>query len=122
MGSEMCIRDSDYVARALEVSKYGVAIFAKTDFLHGVSRFDKILRDNPPVIYAPFVEAIGLSENISDTKGVHKRNYAWFVWLKGVTQPTRMWPIEPCKELLERNYDSEINTLMPVTSLERDDG
>ena len=109
----------DYVSRALDVAQHGVAIFAKTDFLHGVQRHERIFNANVPIIYAPFVEAIGLSEINSPDKKVHKRNYAWFIWLKGVRQATRLFPIAPCQDELTREYDNEINKLMPVFRLRK---
>lgn len=95
----------EFVLRALNVARIGVAIFARTVFLESVGRYTRIFRDCPPSRFAQFVERVPLVKGRLDIKATTATGYAWIVWLKPFNhQPKLMW-VPPCRKQLERLSD-----------------
>lgn len=96
----------EFVLRSLEVASRGVAILARTNFLESVGRYERIFKERPPTVVAPFVERVPMVRGRCDPEASTATSYAWFVWRIGATDPfTRLHWIPPCRRELERDGD-----------------
>ena len=48
----------EFTLRALEFASEGVAMLVRTQWIEGVGRYEKLFRERPPTVYAPFVERV----------------------------------------------------------------
>ena len=73
-----------FVLKALELAQPGakIAIFLRTLFLEGQSRYKQIFKNNPPKTIYVFSKRYGCSEEDKFPKP-SAVSYAWFVWEKG---------------------------------------
>lgn len=95
----------EFVMRALQVARSGVAILARTVFLESVGRYKGIFLTTPPSKFAQFVERVPMVKGRLDGKATTATGYAWLVWEKKiVTEPRLMW-VPPCRKRLERAND-----------------
>jgi hypothetical protein len=95
----------EFVMRALQVARSGVAILARTVFLESVGRYKGIFLTTPPSKFAQFVERVPMVKGRLDGKATTATGYAWLVWEKEiVTEPRLMW-VPPCRKRLERAND-----------------
>lgn len=95
----------EFVIRALDIARRGVAILARSVFLESVGRYRGIFRECPPSKFAQFVERVPMVKGRLDMKATTATGYAWMVWEKGAThQPRLMW-VPPCRKQLERRSD-----------------
>lgn|SRR5262249_40400294 len=96
----------DFVLRALNIARCGVAILARTVFLESVGRYEGIFRNTPPTKFAQFTERVPMVKGRLDMKATTATGYAWFVWEKDdlSEMPRLMW-IPPCRRKLERRND-----------------
>jgi hypothetical protein len=123
------VRAVEFVERALEQSREGVAIFQRTAFLEGQERFEILLDRNPPSHVFQFVERVTIfqgrimdpDETYFDTRtGKHRKpstmaSYAWFVWRKRrvFDDPTLHW-IRPCRHRFTRPGDYAVVGNIPA--------
>lgn len=95
----------EFVLRSLQVARHGVAILARTVFLESSGRYREIFSEQPPAIFAQFVERVPMVKGRLDNKATTATGYAWFVWYKNNTShPALRW-IPPCRRDLERAGD-----------------
>ena len=95
----------EFVLRALQVAKHGVAILARTVFLESSGRYNRIFRERPPSKFAQFVERVPMVKGRLDKNASTATGYAWLVWEKDRTVlPTLMW-VPPCRKQLEKLSD-----------------
>lgn len=96
----------EFVHRALDVARVGVAILARTVFLESIGRYETIFRHNPPSVFAQFSERVPMVKGRVDQRASTATGYAWFVWNKAEdrSSPRLAW-IPPCRKLLERPRD-----------------
>lgn len=75
---------ADFVVKSLEVVGEGhkVAMFLRTAFLEGQSRYGRIYKENPPKTVYVFSKRQVCSKIDDFTEG-SAVSYAWFVWEKG---------------------------------------
>lgn len=95
----------EFVLRALDVARHGVAILARTVFLESAGRYSAIFRDLPPTKFAQFVERVPMVKGRLDEKASTATGYAWLVWEKGVGGAPRLMWVPPCRRALERTGD-----------------
>jgi hypothetical protein len=96
----------EFTLRGLELATAGVAMLVRTQWIEGAGRYEKLFRDRPPALYAPFVERVPMVKGRWDPDASTATSYAWFVWLKGVLGPTRVFWIPPtCRKGLARPDD-----------------
>lgn len=95
----------DFVLRALQVARRGVAILARTVFLESAGRYEAIFRDTPPTKFAQFVERVPMVKGRLDEKASTATGYAWLVWEKDADYTSRLMWVPPCRRLLERKGD-----------------
>lgn len=96
----------EFVLRALDIAREGVAIFARSVFIESIGRYRNIFERTPPSKFAQFTERVPLVKGRVDPKAVTATSYAWLVWEKRVGNewPRLMW-IPPCRRSLERKGD-----------------
>lgn len=107
-----------FIDRALECARVGVAVFVRSAFAEGVGRYKRLFRDRPETFFLPFTERVILWKGLCldpdvpvyrpDTGRLEKPSsataYAWFVWIKdGPTGLMRRIP--PCRSRLQRPGD-----------------
>lgn len=96
----------EFVFRAMDIAKCGVAILARTVFLESVGRYDSLFRENPPSVFAQFSERVPMIKGRVDPKASTATGYAWFVWIKnGTREPPRLAWVPPCRRALELASD-----------------
>lgn len=60
-----------------------VAFLLRTQWLEGEDRYQSLLRDRPPTLYAPYVERVPMLRGRWDPDASTATAYAWFVWVEG---------------------------------------
>jgi hypothetical protein len=102
-------RAEEFVLRALESARKGVAVLARSVFLESVGRYQTIFRDIPPTKFAQFSERVPMVKGRLDKKASTATGYAWLVWETGNERPLfpRLMWVPPCRKKLERAGDYE---------------
>lgn len=101
----------DFVFKALEASRSGVALIVRTAFLEGVGRYDRLFSQAPPSDILQFSERVVMHRGRLSPDGSTATAYAWLVWRKDFIRCFRVHPgpkfrwIGPCRRLLERDGD-----------------
>lgn len=95
----------EFVLRALNIVRYGVAILARTVFLESAGRYARIFHDKPPTKFAQFVERVPMVKGRLDGTASTATGYAWFVWERGTGGSPRLMWVPPCRKSLERETD-----------------
>lgn len=72
----------DFTLRALEWANVGVAMLARTSWIESKDRYERLFRDRPPTIFAPFVERVPMVKGCWDPAASTATSYSWFVWNK----------------------------------------
>ena len=86
----------EFTLRALELAITGVAMLVRTQWIEGVGRYEKLFRDRPPTVYAPFVERVPMVKGRWDPDAATATSYAWFVWCSSTApSPPRIFWIPP---------------------------
>jgi hypothetical protein len=94
-----------FVLRAFNIARRGVAILARTVFLESVGRYEGIFRAMPPSKFAQFVERVPMVRGRLDGKATTATGYAWLVWEKEAAITPRLMWVPPCRKRLERAED-----------------
>ncbi|MDA9543964.1 methyltransferase [Bradyrhizobium sp. CCBAU 45321] len=95
----------EFVLRALNVARQGVAILARTVFLESSGRYETIFSKRPPTAFAQFVERVPMVKGRVDRKASTATGYAWLVWDKRRSGPPLLQWVPPCRKTLEREDD-----------------
>lgn len=91
--------------RAFDVARCGVAMLVRTVFIESVGRYNRLFLNDPPSIFAQFVERVPMVKGRLDQRASTATGYAWLVWEHGARdQPKLVW-IPPCRRDLERHTD-----------------
>jgi len=85
----------EFTLRALDLATEGVAMLVRAQWIEGVGRYDNLFRDRPPSLYAPFVERVPMVKGRWDPGATTATSYAWFVWGKALSGPSRVIWIPP---------------------------
>lgn len=96
-----------FIARALELSRIGVAVFVRSAFLEGVGRYDRLFRTTPPTDVLQFAERVVLHKGRLAPEGSTATAYCWLVWQKDREDApcaALSW-IAPCRKQLESAGD-----------------
>jgi hypothetical protein len=95
----------EFVQRAFDVARCGVAVLVRTVFLESVGRYNRLFLNTPPSKFAQFVERVPMVKGRLDQKATTATGYAWLVWEHSVRgEPQLVW-IPPCRKALEREND-----------------
>jgi hypothetical protein len=84
---------NDFVITSLKHARNKVAMLMRLAFLEGQERYHTIFKTNPPARVWVFCERITMYKKYAEEKkGSGTTAYAWFVWQKGYSGPTKiMW-------------------------------
>lgn len=95
-----------FLERALETSRDGVALLVRSAFLEGAERHRTLFRPRPPRLILQFTERVVMHKGKLAPKGSSATAYSWVVWTKptGNTATQFDW-IAPCRRRLERPGD-----------------
>jgi hypothetical protein len=100
----------EFVLRSLTAARWGVAIIARTVFLEGRGRYERLYQPHPPSKLLQFTERVPMVKGRLDSEASTATSYAWLIWRTDrlVKHTTCDW-IPPCRERLERSgdYDGE---------------
>jgi hypothetical protein len=97
----------EFIDKALKVSRLGVAMLTRSNFIESIGRYNNIFSVNAPHIVAQFSERLPLVKGRIDRKASTATSYSWLVWFKGRKlrgSSTLIW-IPPCRKELERDND-----------------
>ncbi|GEL42847.1 MULTISPECIES: N-6 DNA methylase family protein [Methylobacteriaceae] len=98
----------EFVLRALNVARYGVAILARTVFIESVGRYNNIFLEHPVSKFAQFTERVPMVRGRLDKKATTATGYAWLVWEKHTVGSPRLVWVPPCRKKLEREGDYDL--------------
>jgi hypothetical protein len=98
----------DFISRARQIARRGVAVLARTVFIESVGRFERLFEPDPPAIFGQFVERVPMVKGRLDKKASTATGYAWFVWLNEEVSSTKLVWIPPCRKALEKATDYDM--------------
>jgi hypothetical protein len=101
-----------FIERALQTSRMGVAIIVRSAFLEGVGRFGRLYSEHQPAHILQFSERVVMHKGRLAPEGSTATAYCWIVWLTSAGDVGRMahpsarfhW-IAPCRKRLEQASD-----------------
>jgi hypothetical protein len=97
----------EFVLRALQISRIGVAILARTVFLESSGRYRAIFQTSPPTKFAQFVERVPMIKGRLDKSATTATGYCWLIWDKRTSGTPQLVWVPPCRKSLERAGDYE---------------
>jgi hypothetical protein len=96
-----------FVEKSLQLTRFGVAILARTAFLEGKGRYAELFSRTPPSLVLQFSERVPMVAGRIDELASSATAYCWLVWQKGVRGTHLDW-IPPCRKQLERDGDYSV--------------
>lgn len=91
-----------FILNGLDVAQSGVAVLARTNLMEGKERYERLFRDRPPRIVAPFAGRVDMTVGGIDPATSTATSYAWFVWTAHAPQePVRWIPFDAEQELTQ---------------------
>lgn len=103
-----------FVLRAIELAKIGVAMFVRLQWLESVGRYENIFKDHPPTCIAFFAERVPLCKGEWKPDGTTATAYIWLVWIKGQEPRPPFWIPPGQRERLTKLDDAARFTSHPV--------
>lgn len=99
-----------FVERAIETSRQGVAVIVRSAFLEGVERCQSLFSSCPPDTVAQFAERVVMHKGRLSAKGSTATAYCWIIWRVQpdgtmAARETKLRWIAPCRKRLERAGD-----------------
>lgn len=93
-----------FILKALDESRHGVAVIVRSAFCEGVGRFERLFSVRPPFHVLQHVERVAMVKGRYDPTAASATAYSWLVWRTGAAGTTFGW-IPPCRNRLERTGD-----------------
>lgn len=107
----------EFIAKALQIARIGVAVFVRTSFLEGQDRYRTLFSTTPPTRIYQFAERISLMQGtlyhpykkqFNPVTGKEIAStataYCWLIWIKGDSPQPFRW-IPPCRQEMEKPDD-----------------
>ena len=96
----------EFVRKALPMTRKCVAIFARTQFMESIGRYERLFKPNPPAIIAQFSERVPIVKGRLSATASTATSYAWFIWRtdQNNDQTELVW-IPPSRRVFEKNAD-----------------
>ena len=98
----------EFIVKSRKAAKSGVAILARTVFIETIGRHDRLFRDTPPSIVAPFAERVPMVKGRLDNKASTATAYSWIVWCGQPATDTKIIWVPPCRKQLEKQNDYDV--------------
>lgn len=95
----------DFITRALERSRIGVAMILRTAFLEGKERYRSLFSIAPPSHVLQFTGRVTMVKGRLESRGATATAYAWFVWTKKHEGKTTFDWLDAERKSLEREGD-----------------
>ena len=96
-----------FIHRAIETSRRGVAVIVRTAFLESAGRYKTLFSKHPPSRVLQFTERVVMHKGKLSEKGSTATAYCWIAW-DGRSARTRFDWIAPCRKRLERSADYSV--------------
>lgn len=93
-----------FIERACQSSRVGVAMIVRAAFLEGQGRFERLFSKNPPSYVLQFTERVVMHKGRLAPEGSTATAYAWLVWIHGEPGTQLRW-VAPCRKRLEKSRD-----------------
>lgn len=98
-----------FIARALDTSRKGIAVLVRSAFLEGVGRYNSLYRFTPPHHILQFTERVVMHKGRVTKDGSTATSYCWLVWeLDRDPGQTNMHWTGICRKQLEREGDYDV--------------
>lgn len=95
-----------FIRRAIETSREGVAVIVRSAFLEGVGRYNSLFTEHRPSQILQFSERVVMHKGKLSPNGSTATAYCWIVWERDAKGTEFDW-IGPCRKMLERPEDYE---------------
>ncbi|PSJ20468.1 SAM-dependent methyltransferase, partial [Halomonas sp. ND22Bw] len=69
----------EFVRRALQLARSGVAMLVRTGFIEGAGRYERLFKDRPPSCVAQFVERVPILRGRVDPRASTATGYCWLI-------------------------------------------
>lgn len=102
----------EFVQRSFDVASRGVAMLVRTVFLESVGRYNRLFMNDPPSMFAQFVERVPMVRGRLDGKATTATGYAWLIWEHHDRGSCKVVWIPPCRRKLERPNDYPTGDLL----------
>jgi methylase of polypeptide subunit release factors len=109
-------KTEDFVLRALDIARVGVAMFVRLQWLETTGRYEAVFRDHPPTLIAFFAERVNLCKGRWEPDGSTATAYIWLVWARDCQPRAPFWIPPGQRDALTRADDRERFTAHPVRS------
>jgi hypothetical protein len=97
---------AEFVHRAVDIARVGVAMLVRTSFLEGIDRHANLFSRLPPWAVLQFVERVPMVKGRLDRNASTATSYCWIVWRTDLAvSETRMMWIPPSRRVLEHVGD-----------------
>lgn len=73
-------RAQDFIVKALQLARRGVAVLVRTAFLESEERFDELYSIRPPHLIAQHVERVPMHRGRWVADGTSATSYCWLAW------------------------------------------
>ena len=94
-----------FALRALDISRFGVALFVQSRWTEGVDRYERLFSDRPPTLISYFAERVPLCKGRWNPDGDTATAYCWLVWVKDRAPLPPFWIPPGCREALTKPTD-----------------
>ncbi len=95
----------DFVQRALQIARRGVAMLVRTAFLEGEERHALLFGPNPPALVAQYIERVPMHKGRWSVNGTTATSYCWLVWAAGGSREPRFTWIPKSRRILTNPDD-----------------
>ena len=95
----------NFIKHALKKINVGAAFLVRTTFIESVGRYNRLFIENPPSIFAQFVERVPMVKGRLDRTASTATGYCWLIWYKENELPPNLVWIPPCRKQLEYPSD-----------------
>ena len=97
---------TQFIERALRLSRVGVAAIVRSAFLEGIDRYETLFSQHPPWVVAIHTERVPMVKGRFDPAASTATSYAWLIWRNDIAERRQIDWIAPCRKRLQRPNDA----------------
>lgn len=71
---------NDWIVKSINLASNKSYIFCRIQTIESINRYEKIFRDDPPVLICPFVKRVQCWRNNNKSLKGSAVCYSWFIW------------------------------------------